>query len=335
MPIQTGKMRDFARRFGMVIFIVGLAGCAGVQSTLSPAGRGAEDIARLFWWMTGGATVIWLAVAGLTIYAIHVKPHPHPRHWERFIIAGGVVVPVAVLGILLAFGLAMLPELVAPAPEGSQHINVTGEQWWWRIRYETPEGEFVELANEIHLPVGEPIDFSLEAADVIHAFWIPSLGGKEDMIPGRTNWLRLDPTKTGLYRGACAEYCGGAHAQMAFYVVVEEREQFEQWLAHQAAPAEPPSDSLRRRGLEVFLSSGCGACHTVRGTEADGVVGPDLTHVGGRQSLAAGILPNESEAFREWISHPKSLKPQVRMPRFDMLPDEDLEALAAYLNGLD
>ena len=317
------------------VLVIGLGGCAGVQSALSPAGRGAEEIARLFWSMTAGAAVIWLIVAGMIIYAIRVKPDPHPRRWARFIITGGVVVPVAVLGILLAFGLAMLPDLVAPAPEGSQQIQVTGEQWWWRVRYETPAGESIELANELHLPVGEPVQFHLDSADVIHAFWIPSLGGKVDMIPGRTNRLRLDPTRTGVYRGVCAEYCGGAHAQMAFYVVVEEREDFERWLDHQASPASPPNDSLTQRGQEVFFTSGCGACHTIRGTEADGVIGPDLTHVGSRESLAGGILPNEPDDFRNWLAHPKAIKPDVRMPRFDVLPDEDLRALAAYLEGLD
>ncbi len=322
-------------RGGMVVFLCGILGCEGIQSALEPAGQGAERIARLFWWMTGGAAVIWLFVAGLCIYSIRINPEPHDRRSALLIIGGGVAFPTVVLGILLVFGLAMLPELVAPAPEGSQHIAITGEQWWWRVRYETPSGEPVEMANEIHLPVGESIEFTLASADVIHAFWIPSLGGKVDMIPGRTTRLRLDPTRKGVYRGVCAEYCGASHALMAFMVVVEDRAEFDRWLSHQASPARSPRSSLGERGQEVFLSSGCGACHTIRGTEADGVIGPDLTHVGGRQSLAAGVLPNEPEEFRKWVAHTKQVKPDVQMPNFEMLPEEDLRALATYLEELD
>ncbi len=199
-------------------------------------------------------------------------------------------------------GLSMLPDLVAPAPEGSLKIVVSGEQWWWRVRYLPPGGEAIVLANEIRLPVGEPVEFRLESPDVIHSFWIPSLGGKMDMIPGRLTRLALEPTRTGVFRGVCAEYCGTSHALMSFYVVVMEKEEFDRWLAHQAAPAEPPAEPLAARGQELFLANGCGACHTVRGTPADGVIGPDLTHVGSRLSLAAGILPNEPDAFQRWIA---------------------------------
>lgn len=317
------------------LLIVVLTGCAGSQSTLAPAGEAAERIAQLFWWMVSIAAVIWLIVAGLCLYAIRINPQPHNRRLALLIIGGGVLVPTVVLGVLLAFGLSLLPDLVAPAPEGSLHIEVTGEQWWWRVRYETPDSEWVELANEIHLPVGEPVEFSLKSADVVHAFWIPALGGKVDMIPGRVNRLRLDPTRKGLFRGVCAEYCGGSHSLMAFDVVVEDREDFERWLAHQQQDAKAPSDSQARQGRDMFFSSGCAACHTIRGTNADGAIGPDLTHVGGRKSLAAGTLPNHLEQFHRWLAHPDEVKPEVPMPRFSMLPEDDLKALAAYLEGLE
>lgn len=315
--------------------LLALSGCEGPQSTLSPAGQGAEDINRLFLWMAGGAAVIWLIVAGLCIYAVYLNPQPHNRRQALFIIGGGVVFPSVVLGVLLSFGLALLPRLLAPAPEGSTRIAVTGHQWWWQVRYETAEREPVELANEIHLPVGEPVEFLLESNDVIHAFWIPSLGGKMDMIPGRTTRLTLHPLRTGEFRGVCAEYCGGSHALMAFHVVVEEREDFDRWLAHQAEPARSPETPLMERGRELFFSSGCGSCHTIRGTEANGRIGPDLTHVGSRQTLAAATLSNDLEELREWLAHPQAIKPEVIMPRFDMLTDPDLEALGAYLKGLD
>ena len=314
-----------------------LAGCGGPQSALDPAGRSAERIADLFWWMTAGAGVIWLAVIGLAFYAIRVRPEAHSRRQANLlIIGGGAIIPTVVLTALLAYGLALMPDLLAPAPEGSLKIAVSGEQWWWRVRYLPPGGNggAVELANEIRLPVGERVEFHLESPDVIHSFWIPALGGKIDMIPGRTNRLTLEPTRTGVFRGACAEYCGTSHALMSFYVIVLEKADFAVWLEHQQEPAQPPQQPLAGRGQELFLANGCGACHTVRGTLADGVVGPDLTHVGSRLSLGAGILPNEPDAFLRWIAGTEDVKPGVHMPAFGMLPPEDLRALAVYLEGL-
>lgn len=319
-------------------------GCGGPQSALDPAGRGAEGIAGLFWWMAAGAVVIWLLVVALAVYAARVRPGAHDeRRTKILVIGGGALLPTLVLTALLAFGLAGMPRLLAPAPAGSVTIAVTGEQWWWRVRYlEGPPGAaggggvtLASLANEVRLPVGEPVQFLLDSPDVIHSFWIPSLGGKIDMIPGRVTRLTLEPTRTGIFRGACAEYCGDSHALMSFHAVVMEKEAFTRWLAGQAAPAREPAGPVARRGRELFLAHGCGACHTVRGTPADGVVGPDLTHVGSRVSLGAGILPNEPRAFRRWVAHTERVKPGVRMPAFPMLPPEELSALAAFLEGLE
>jgi cytochrome c oxidase subunit II len=322
-------------RWGVSTGALLLTGCSGPQSALDPAGRGAERIADLFWWMTAGSVLIWLAVIGLAFYAIRVRPEAHSRRQaDLLIIGGGAIIPTVVLAGLLVYGLALMPDLLAPAPEGSLKIAVSGEQWWWRVRYLPPGGEAVELANEIRLPVGERVEFSLQSPDVIHSFWIPALGGKIDMIPGRVNRLTLEPTRTGVFRGACAEYCGTSHALMSFSVVVQEKEDFARWLEHQAAPAQPPAQPLAARGHELFLANGCGACHTVRGTPADGVLGPDLTHVGGRLSLGAGILPNDPDAFLRWITHTEGVKPGVLMPAFGMLPAEELQALAVYLEGL-
>jgi cytochrome c oxidase subunit II len=228
----------------------------------------------------------------------------------------------------------MMPAMLAPSPEGTLKVLVTGEQWWWRVRYLPAGGEPVELANELHLPVNEGVEFQLESADVIHSFWIPALGGKADMIPGRRNRLRLEPTRTGVFRGVCAEYCGASHAFMTFPVVVEEKQGFARWLTQQAEPARVPASPLAIEGQRLFLSNGCGACHTVRGTGADGVVGPDLTHVGGRRTLGAGRLVNDSDQLRRWIAHTGRLKPEVTMPDFGMLPAEHLRALGAYLESL-
>jgi cytochrome c oxidase subunit II len=310
--------------------------CAGPQSALDPAGRGAEQIATLFWWMAAGAAVIWAVMVGLTIHAARARAEPHSRREATLlIIGGGAVLPTLVLGVLLASGLSLLPELMAPAPEGSLKIAVSGEQWWWRVRYLPPGGEPIELANEIRLPLGEPVQLELESPDVIHSFWIPSLGGKMDMIPGRRTRLALHPTRAGRFRGVCAEYCGASHAFMGFAVVVEEKQDFRRWLVHQATAATPPTHPAAERGQHLFLANGCGACHTIRGTPAAGVVGPDLTHLGSRESLAAGLLRNGPAELARWLAAAEDLKPGVHMPSFGMLPPEDVRALAAYMDGLE
>lgn len=312
-----------------------LAGCSGVQSALDPAGHEASRLSRMFWLMTAGAVVVWLAVIALALWSVRTPPESNTRRRSRLIIVGGgAVIPTLVLTALLVYGLKPIPALVAPAPEGSLKISVSGEQWWWRVRYLPPNGPEVVLANEIRLPVGEPVEFRLESPDVIHSFWIPALGGKVDMIPGRINRLVLTPTRTGVFRGVCAEYCGTSHALMAFDVVVVERTEFDRWLAAQATPAQSPIDPASVRGQALVIANGCGACHAIRGTTATGVIGPDLTHVGSRSSLAAGSLGNDPGNYRRWIGHSTEVKPGVLMPPFHMLPADELESIAAYLHGL-
>jgi cytochrome c oxidase subunit 2 len=303
---------------------------SGSRSALAPAGEAADRIAELFYVMVAGGTLIWLLVIGLAVYAIIVHPGKHPEKRTRvLVIGGGAAFPTLVLTALLTYGLAMLPDLQRPAPRGSQVINASGVRWWWRFEYLVGDGKSVETANEIHLPVGEAVEFKLKSEDVIHSFWIPSLGGKVDMIPGRVNRLKLHPTEAGVYRGVCAEYCGTAHAMMSFDVVVEPRADFERWLQHQAEPA--AGDDV---GLAVFLKHGCGACHTIRGTPADGPLGPDLTHFGSRISIGAAVLPNTPENLARWITQTHSVKPGVDMPAFDQLGGEDLGRLVAYLESL-
>ncbi len=304
------------------------------QSALSPAGRGAEEIAELFWRMTGAASVIWLVVAALAVWAVVGGPaKARPAAQRAMIVWGGAVAPTVALGALLAYGLSLLPGLLAAAPPGTLKVSVVGEQWWWRVRYLPAQGAPVETANEIRLPVGEPVDFELRSADVIHSFWIPSLGGKMDMFPGRPTRLVLKPTRTGRFRGVCAEYCGASHALMAFDVLVLEKPEFERWLAAQRRPAVEPSGTAAE-GRDLFLANGCAACHAIRGTEAAGVIGPDLTHVGGRLSLAAGALPPGADSLKRWIAKTHEVKPGALMPHFAMLPPEELDALAAYLESL-
>ena len=312
-----------------------LAGCSGPQSSLDPAGRGAERIAELFWWMTGGAIAVWLFVAWLAWSAIRGRAAAFDARRARlYIIGGGAVLPTVVLTGLLVYGLGMMPELLRPAPPDALRVTVIGEQWWWRVRYHLDGGGHVETANEIRLPVNRPVEFILESPDVIHAFWIPALGGKMDMIPGRTTRLLLEPTRTGTFRGVCAEYCGDSHAYMAFAVVVTDDVAFAEWLDLQRQAAQAVDDEQLQRGRDSFLANGCGSCHAVRGIDAPGSIGPDLTHVGGRLTLAAGLLRNEPAEYRRWLEATDQLKPGVHMPHFGMLPPDELDALAAYLASL-
>ncbi len=312
-----------------------LLACEGPQSALDPAGREAERIAHLFWWMSGAAAILWLAMVVLAVYAIHIERPKHTRRGATtLIVMGGFVLPTVLLAVLLSYSLAMIPDFLEPVPAGSLRVSVVGEQWWWRVRYLRPGREAVELANEIRLPLGEPVEFQLESRDVIHSFWIPSLAGKSDMIPGRRTRLRVEPLRTGFFKGVCAEYCGTSHALMGFPLVVQEKEEFERWLERQAEPAAASESPLAAEGRDLFVESGCGACHTIRGTTADGALGPDLTHVGGRLRLGADLLPNTTADFELWIARTEELKPNAHMPPFGMLPSSELRALASYLGSL-
>ena len=305
-----------------------------MQSTLAPAGREAELIARLLIWMTIGGGLIWLMVMLLAWYAPNARPDTRTRAQPLLIFGGGVVFPTVVLLILMVTGLKELPAILAPSPDESLTLEVTGSQWWWRVRYVRPGREPIELANEVRLPVGRRINATLHTADVIHSFWLPSIAGKIDMIPGRVNRLSLQPTRIGTYRGACAEFCGTSHARMNLIAVVMEPAEFNAWLEAQARPATAAADAVAQRGHTAFFTHGCNTCHTIRGTDALGVDGPDLTHVGGRLTLAAGLLPTRPDTFRQWISSTELLKPGAHMPAFSQLPDDTLQSLAGYLAQL-
>jgi cytochrome c oxidase subunit 2 len=310
------------------------AACDGPQSALDTAGRDAEQIAHLFTVMMVGALVVWAAVVAAAIYAIRVRGDRHTeRHANLFVVGGGVGLPTVVLAALLLYGLPVLPQVMALAPENTMRIQVTSKQWWWRVEYLTPAGP-VETANEIRLPVGRRVELQLSSPDVIHSFWVPSIAGKMDMIPGRITRLALEPTRTGVFNGVCAEYCGASHALMAFDVVVSEAGEFQRWLDALAQPARLPADAVSSRGHDAFFAHGCSACHAIRGTSAVSRIGPDLTHVAGRLRLAAGTLPNDVDSLARWISQTDRIKPGVHMPAFRALAPEEVAALATYLSAL-
>lgn len=303
-----------------------LGGCGYNQSALHPAGRDAVELSGLTWFMFAGAVVCWCIVMGVTVYAVLGKKRPRTEKFaDAFILGGGVAFPTIGLAILLIYGLSLLPNWTS-TQEPDLRVNVRAEQYWWRFGYELPDGLVLETANELHLPNDATVEFVLTSTDVIHSFWIPAMGGKMDAIPGRTNVLRLTPTKVGTYRGVCAEFCGPSHTFMAFTVVVHEPADFPGWLEGERAPA--------ANGGELFVSTGCGACHTVRGVTENGKVGPDLTHFGSRTTIGAATLPNTRENLLAWLDDPAAIKPGAAMPGYASLPAADREALADYLMGL-
>lgn len=315
-----------------------LAGCRNTQSVLSPQSEDAERYATLAWVMIAGGTIIFVLV--LAALALSFAGPRRVRFFlarEATVIGAGIVFPAVVLAALLAYGTVLTASGTATRSAGDAvRITVVGEQWWWRVVYSgAAGGREVHSANEIRIPAGRPVEIALQTADVIHSFWVPELGGKTDMIPGRTNIMRIAAKAPGVARGQCAEYCGGAHARMSLAVVALSDADHALWLQRERAPAAPPQTDLARRGLDLFLTRGCGGCHTVRGTPAAGVIGPDLTHVASRRALAAETLPNTKAAMVRWIRDNQRIKPGNRMLAYDGLAEAELDAIAEYLMGLE
>lgn len=242
--------------------------------------------------------------------------------------------PLVILVVVFVLMTGTMREIGVSVAGGStpaqMKVLAVGAQWWWEYRYPSPAGDVI-VANELHIPVNTPVDLDLETADVIHSFWVPEISGKTDMIPGRTNHLRLYAAHTGTYSGQCAEFCGVEHAWMRITVVADAQRDFDSWLRGQAAARAP--SAAASQGEKVFTSNLCTSCHTIRGTDATGDAGPDLTHVGSRETLGAGVLANDAANMRAWLADPQKYKPGVLMPRVP-LSDADLDALVTYLEGL-
>jgi cytochrome c oxidase subunit 2 len=322
--------------------LAALSGCSGVQSALETHGDNADAIARLIWIFTAVAAVVWVAVmVALAIALLRrrriVSPDPlAPRNDAPAvpIVTGAAVLTTLVIAALTAFSYFTDKSLASIPTNDAVHIRVTGHQWWWEVRYESPQpSRTLIVANEIHVPVGRPVQLNLQSTDVIHSFWVPSLAGKEDLIPGHENLLAFTAERAGIYRGQCAEFCGLQHAHMGVVVVAEPEADFDKWLDAQLAPAADPTDDEAMRGRSAFLSAPCINCHSIRGTPAGGHVAPDLTHLASRLSLAADTLPMSRGNLAAWIADPQGIKPGANMPRTDLKPD-DLNAIVAYLSAL-
>lgn len=301
---------------------------------LQAAGDAAHDIAAVTWVLFAGGAAIFVGVMLLLGWAVWARAGgaPQPRRW---IWGAGVLFPSVALAALFAWVLPRTPPWKPVPPADALVVSVKAHMWWWEVRYRDPAtGVDIVTANEIHIPVGRPVYLALTSADVIHSFWVPELAGKVDMLPGRMQHLLVTATRPGTWRGQCAEFCGEQHARMALHVVGLPSAGFDGWLAAQAQPARAPATATQAIGRSAFLALRCNACHTVRGADADGRLGPDLTHLGSRLHLGAGTLANTPEGRTRWVAHLQQTKPGARMPSYDQLDAATLHALGEWLGSL-
>ena len=315
---------------------------AGAGGSFQPAGPVAETMADLWWLMLALGTAVFVLFAVLLWRGLRrsgeedVTTDPATQDagaagHGRWLVGGGVVLPVVVIGIVFAATLAAMRATPTGEASDTLEIEVVGHQWWWEVHYPAQD---VVTANEIHIPVDEPVTFRLTSADVIHSFWVPRLGGKMDLLPEDVNTLVLQADEPGRYSGDCAEFCGLQHALMGITVVAHERAEFDTWAAEQSRAPAPPSGAAAIRGQEVFRGADCTRCHTLAGRGGHGdVAAPDLTHLADRLTLGAGVLENTTENLRRWIQDPQTFKPGIEMEGAD-LTDDDLDDLVAYLQGL-
>ena len=323
----------------LVLVLLLVTACGSEQSTLRPESHQARLIERLWWWMMGGAWIVFAgAILFLALAYVRRRSSGLPLFGERealataLVVTFGIVVPVLTLAALFATSnIFVLNAVSAPRPASTaMTVEVVGHQWWWEVRY---PGTTAVTANEMHIPTRTRINLVVRTADVIHSFWIPELNRKIDLIPGKENRILLYAEKPGRYRGQCSEFCGIQHAHMGMYVFAEPPDQFRAWLANEAATAPQPRTEPERRGQQVFLSNACADCHTIRGTDAQGTVGPDLTHVAERTTLAGLTIPNSPPYLGGWILDPQHVKPGNKMPGLE-LSGPDFRALLSYLDSL-
>jgi cytochrome c oxidase subunit 2 len=346
-PTQRARRDEQRHRWrhwlaGLVLALAPLAHAAPVSAAsfpvFDPRSARAGEIVTLTWIVLGFVALVFVLTETALIYAI-IRYRQRGEAGEPRQIVGNraleiVWTAIPALILLLVFVLtvrAMVNIHAAPVQAGTLTVVVTGHQWWWEYRY--PDLGIV-TANELHIPAGQTVRLRLVSADVIHSFWAPQLGRKMDLVPGKTNELYLAADQPGTYDGACAEFCGAQHAWMRLRVIADLPDRFAAWVEQQRQPAAAPS-GVAEQGRQLFLqgSGNCAACHTIAGTGAAGQVGPDLTHVGSRQTLGAGVLPNTPEAMARWLRNPQAVKPDSLMPN-PRLTEDEVRALTAYLDGL-
>lgn len=329
-----------------MIVLAAVPGFPGNQTALNSVGPGASHIEHTFatiFWIT---TTVWFLVMAFVAVAVYrrrytldIMPPPEPTSpagdlFATRAVAAAMGVTIVLLFIMLISSFYTSHVIGKMNYDQALTINVYGHQWWWEVQYpnDVPVN-MVETANEIHVPVGVPVRIHGTSRDVIHSFWVPNVQGKRDLIPGYDTDLMLQVDQPGRWRGQCAEFCGLQHAHMSFYLVAESKEQFEQWLKHQAQAAAVPNNPQTLHGQQVFLTHSCVMCHTIGGMPAGSRVGPNLTHVASRSMIAAGTLPNSPGNLGGWILNAQALKPGCRMPP-NQITGADLQDLLAYVETL-
>ena len=339
-------MRNTTLKMCTLAFVLCCSSCGGIHNALNPSGPQAHNLSRLWWLMFIVCSAVFVIVMIAVFLSLRnrtgdsqatpqIEP---PREQERKrsnVVVTAVTITVVILFVFLIASFSAGRSMTA----GLEHKNgltveITGHQWWWEVRYpDASANNIFTTANEIHIPIGVPVTFSLKGGDVIHSFWVPNLAGKKDLIPGKINTMWLQADKPGVYRGQCAEYCGLQHARMALWIVAEPQEQFNAWRQSQAGTSIPPSSDSQKRGQQVFLTSTCVMCHAINGTPAGSNIGPNLTHVASRNMIAAATLVNTREHLAQWIRDSQTFKPGNKMPQ-NNLSDADLNSLVDYLQSL-
>jgi cytochrome c oxidase subunit 2 len=320
---------------------------SGYQSALNPAGPGAQRIADLWLGILGVCIVAFVVVWAFLLRAsarrrTTAEPPPvlldtHAADRTATKVVGGFISLMIITLFVILVTSVMAGKRVTKGLSSKDPvtIEVTGHQWWWEIRYPNVDAsKTIVTANEIHVPTGVPILMNASSRDVIHSFWAPNVHGKRDLIPGYSSAFWFEVDKPGIYRGQCAEFCGLQHAKMSFFIIAEPLDKYQAWQAQQLADAHAPANELERQGQQVFLRSTCVMCHTIRGTIAGSRVGPDLTHLATRQSIAAATIPNNPGNLGAWIADSQHIKPGNLMPP-NPLSGDDLTALLAYLENLN
>jgi len=323
--------------------VLTFTGCQTARSTLNPGGPAAGRIAGLEW-----AVLITFCVVAIVMWvwifwaaARHRGTLDEHEPWDeggghKWVIWGGFVFPAIVLFVFFVWTIVSLSRFPVHAEtEVHPEIRVIGHQWWWEVRYVGhPQDREFTTANEIHIPVGRPVDIELTTQDVIHSFWVPTLHGKVDLINNQRNYIQIQANSAGVYPGQCAEYCGEQHAHMLLLVVAQNEPDYEAWYSQQLNPAAEPTTAEALHGRDVFNGAACALCHQVRGTEAHGHVAPDLTHIGSRLRIAANSYANNDGNMGGWITHAQSMKPGCEMPDLAVFNGTDLRAVVAYLRQL-
>jgi len=347
--VRTRTVRCAAEWAAGAGALIGATACDHAASLLAQNGVSSMRETQLGWFLVGTSCAVVLIITVLVLVAafrrrvppsVSANPsdvlsvdRPREATENRWLTTFAIIIPALILTVSFLFTITTINAVGEPARMPAAGVVVTGHQWWWEVAYEDSAGQGFTTANEIHLPVGQPVRVKLQTGDVVHSFWVPQLAGKMDIIPGQNNETWLEARTAGTYSGPCGEYCGSQHANMRVTVVAESPESYAAWVAAQRQAAAAPADSQVALGETTFMHAGCAACHTIRGTPAGGAVGPDLTHLASRRTIGAGALPNTAANLQGWIADAQGIKPGNDMPRMAVSP-RDMTALVAYLETL-